>query len=156
LIQACDDKNIVLHLFSTSDCNDLVDQYVKSSRGSIIKHEPVSSQIIHDIYNQADILINVGNAIPEFKPSKIFEYISTGKPIVNIYYPGSKDEVLNKYPLILQIARQKEMTTSLLNDFQDFCTRNKCQRIPTNVIKDIFDKHSKESLFTLLSNSILS
>lgn len=156
LIQACDDRNIVLHLFCTSDCKDLIDHYVKASQGKIIKHEPVSSRIIHDIYNQADILVNVGNSISEFKPSKIFEYISTGKPIININYPGAKDDVLNKYPLTLQITRQKDMNNLLLNDFHDFCTLNKCQRVPSEIIKEIFNKHSKETLFTILSNSILS
>ena len=37
------------------------------------------------IYQEADILVNIGNSIDNQMPSKIFEYISTGKPILNFY-----------------------------------------------------------------------
>ena len=78
-------SDMLLHLFITSDCEDLINRYVKMSNGNIILHKPVSVHLINKILNDADVLINVGNSIAAFKPSKIFEYISTGKPIVNFY-----------------------------------------------------------------------
>ena len=33
--------------------------------------------------DEADILLNIGNTIPGMVPSKIFEYMSTGKPIIS-------------------------------------------------------------------------
>tara|TARA_B110000027_G_scaffold134262_1_gene166157 strand:+ start:8845 stop:10122 length:1278 start_codon:yes stop_codon:yes gene_type:complete len=96
-------SDMLLHLFITSDCEELIKRYVKMSNGRIILHNPVSVDLIKKILNDADVLINVGNSIAAFKPSKIFEYISTGKPIVNFYQNNIIDETLLIYPLSLQI-----------------------------------------------------
>lgn len=100
----CMPDDIVLHLYCTSDCDDIINEIVRNSGGKIIRHATVDSDTILKIYSSADILLNVGNSLPEFKPSKTFDYIATGKPIINIYYPGCKDEVLEKYQLMLQVC----------------------------------------------------
>ena len=33
---------------------------------------------------QADVLVNIGNRVENMLPSKVLEYISTGKPVLNI------------------------------------------------------------------------
>ncbi len=63
-------------------------KYVKKAGGRIIKHGLVDTNEIKTVLADADILVNVGNAVAEVKPSKTFEYISTGKPIVNFYQKG--------------------------------------------------------------------
>ena len=66
-------KDLLLHLYVSSDCEELINDYVEKSSGRIIRHNLVEHEEILKILNSADILINVGNTIPEFKPSKIFE-----------------------------------------------------------------------------------
>lgn len=53
----------------------------------------------------ADFLVNIDNTCLEQVPSKIFEYISTGKPIINFYYNRDSSilKYLSNYPLCVNI-----------------------------------------------------
>ena len=64
-----------------------------------------TSREIEKIYNEADFLVNIGNSIINQMPSKIFEYISTGKPIINVYKKRNCPTLkyLKKYDLALNI-----------------------------------------------------
>lgn len=79
---------------------------------------------IKEIYKTTDVLVNIGNLIINQIPSKIFEYISTGKPIINIYKtlkcPTLK--YTKKYPLCLNIYEEDmiscpEKTVKIIDDF---------------------------------------
>lgn len=119
-------ERLVLHLFTRGDCDDIIDKYIKVSNGRIIKYNPVSIEDIHNAMQQADILINVGNTVEDTIPSKIYEYISSGKPIVNLFSHNlSYNDIFQQYPLYLalpqdmsQIAQNKELLL-------DFCIKNK-------------------------------
>ena len=73
------------------------------------------------VVREADILLNGGNTCTNQMPSKVFDYIGTGKPILNFY---SLDEelamqYLRLYPRILHAKSadevEPEMLESLLN-----------------------------------------
>lgn len=55
---------------------------------------------------EADFLINLGNSTSYQLPSKLVEYISTGKPIINIFTSDEDSSVkfLEKYPIALNIG----------------------------------------------------
>lgn len=44
----------------------------------------VPKEKAYEYLKNADVLVNIGNLIENQMPSKIFEYISTGKPVLNI------------------------------------------------------------------------
>jgi len=96
-------KGVVLHLFCSSDCDKLINDYIDQSDGRIVRHPIVQQDEIISIYEKSDFLINVGNNLAQFKPSKTFEYMSSLKPIINYYYDGFYDKTLAQYPFCLQI-----------------------------------------------------
>lgn len=55
-----------------------------SERGKLRLHGTVSAAQARAAMNQADVLINIGNKVDNQLPSKIFEYFSTGKPVIHI------------------------------------------------------------------------
>ena len=59
------------------------------------------------IMSHADILINLGNKSVNQTPSKVFDYIGTGKPIVNLYslLDDTSKRYLERYPNKLQQFR---------------------------------------------------
>lgn len=65
--------------------------------------EMIPNTILQEKMKNVDILLSVGNKSSEFLPSKIFTYMSLGKPIVHIL--GDKNDsvipYLKKYPLAL-------------------------------------------------------
>jgi len=139
------DDSCVLHLYCQSDCDSLIDSYVSRSGGRIVRHAPVSVETIQKIYAEADVLVSVGNNAPEFKPSKTFEYIASGKPIVNVYYEGLRDEVLDRSPLTLQLGRGGDVSEAAAA-LQEFACKTRGRTLPRTEIDRIYHKHSSENI----------
>lgn len=79
------DSDIHLVFIGGGDCEDVLLEAEKNSGGSIsyLGFKPYSTAFKY--VNDSDILLSIGNAGSDMMPSKIYEYMSTGKPIVHIY-----------------------------------------------------------------------
>ena len=88
----------------------------------------------------ADILINIGNTVPNQMPSKIFDYISTGKPIINVCKIRNCPTLkyLEKYPLCLNIFEEDGMNKDVTNKFEAFCIENKGKMVSYETIERIY------------------
>lgn len=64
---------------------ELICHYATESNGRIVHKGVLTLDETQREIGEADILLNIGNNDIHFVPSKIFDYISTGKPIVNTY-----------------------------------------------------------------------
>jgi len=87
-------------------CEDIVKKELENFKGASfeimgrVPHEKCVQEMV-----DADLLINLGNTVSNQMPSKIFEYIGMGKPIINFYF-NEQDmclPILEKYPLGLNI-----------------------------------------------------
>ena len=77
---------------------------------------PVSATRARTLTAGADILLNLGNAVSNQIPSKLFEYFGTGKPILHLS-PRADDAVLpylQRYPLALVLSEQEGATPDVL------------------------------------------
>jgi len=145
---------IQLHLFITSGCESIVRRLAQKSNGSIVIHAPVDASEIKSIYRKANVLVNIGNSDPSFKPSKLFEYISTGKPIINFFKNGIIDNVLQKYPLSLQIDCDKTTIVEAAELVEKFCLEYKDEEISWVNVKGMFPEHDVEAIRNVLFKSI--
>lgn len=144
-----EDSDIILHLFSSSNCEAMIDRYVKKANGRIIKHGMVGYDEIQSVLATADILVSVGNAVAEVKPSKTFEYISTGKPIINFYQNGFKDDVLEKYPNALQISGSRNCDVAA-KEVEAFCRGSKGKTTNFKEIDALYPKNSGNNIRKIL------
>lgn len=120
-----DDPGIVLHLFCRGDCDSIINKYKGLANDRIVVHNILPIDKIHEVMKEADILINLGNNIREQKPSKIYEYIATGKPIINIHYEGiSYSEIFDKYTLSININQDNANIDLDTDRFVRFCITN--------------------------------
>ncbi len=147
------DADCVLHLYCQSDCDGMIDDYVHRSNGKIQRHTPVSTEEIQRIYGAADVLVSVGNSTPEFKPSKTFEYIASGKPILNICYEGLRDAVLEEHPLVLQVERTVSIPEASLA-LQSFVFQNRGKILSRTQMDAIYYKHSSENILAILQTAV--
>ena len=87
----------------------------------------------------ANILINVGNTVSNQLPSKLLEYISTGKPIVNLYKTEQCPslEYMDQYPVCFQVSENR-IDLSMLMRLRDFCIYNRNIQIPYYYIRSQF------------------
>ena len=112
------------------------------------RHERVSADAADKLLSGADFLINIGNTVHNQMPSKIFEYISTGKPILN-FYKMDNCPTLNyteKYPLCMNVSEARSIDDDLVDEFLQFCTRNYGKRLTYNQVEAIFSECTVESV----------
>lgn len=70
-----------------------------------------SSDVIHGAYRESEILISIGNSDSEVVPSKVLEYISTGKTILhitNVQNDPAKKYLL-RYPKAVIVEEEYEI-----------------------------------------------
>ena len=72
----------------------------------------VSAQKCRELTASADILLNVGNTTANQVPSKIFEYIASGKPVLNFYTNENEPGLayLRRYPCAHSVRNADEVT----------------------------------------------
>jgi len=105
----------------------------------IIKRIP--QQAVSNLLLNADILINIGNSVINTFPSKLFEYFSSGKPIINFYKSTSCPTLMysKKYPEILNIYEDYAKIDENTKKIEKFISDNH-KKIQFNVVKEIFSE----------------
>ncbi len=75
-----------LHFYGSGDCNNILNSYKNKFPNKVFNHGYISHErVIEEIYS-AKILLSIGNKGTQMAPSKIFEYMATGKPIIHVYF----------------------------------------------------------------------
>lgn len=135
-------KNISLHIMGNlNDCEGIFSELSREFPDQIFFYGSVSRDLLFSALNSADYLLNIGNHLENQVPSKLFEYMATGKPIIH-YYTLVQDTCLpylNKYGLSLAINLREEGGIDSLNDF---VSNNMNKKIPFDTISSIFLKNT--------------
>lgn len=89
---------------------------------------------------QADVLINIGNLMNNQVPSKIFDYISYGKPVINICKTRECPTLpyMTKYPLCLNLHEEQELLEQQKSELENFIRKKHKDRISYDNIKKLF------------------
>lgn len=92
-------SQVVAHFYIVGDCGAIVSKYSSRYPNNIINYGSVNTDIATHAIKYADILLSIGNTDVTQFPSKIFEYISTGNPIVHLCSNKNDPvkEVMQKY-----------------------------------------------------------
>lgn len=101
---------------------------------------------INDLLLNADILINIANNDPRQIPSKIFEYMSFGKPIIS-FYKNEEDPslpYLKKYPLALIIKEDWNKLEENAADISDFIKDARMKSVSFSTVENLFSENTPE------------
>lgn len=129
----------LLKFFSSGNCEDLIAEYAQKDI-RISRNGYVEVDVLEQEYSNADILISIGNFKSQNLASKIFEYMSLGKPIIH-FYVNDKDPVLNllnKYPLALLIDQKVQNVQSDAEKIKKFCIDSRNSQVGFDIVKDNF------------------
>jgi len=99
-------NDLHLHFLGTvNDCEPCFEPYRHSLGPHLHLHGMVSREHAALCMNKADLLINIGNATSHQLPSKLVEYVSTGRPILNLVSSPDDTSVpfLAEYPAALTL-----------------------------------------------------
>lgn len=150
LFKTLDNTNIKLLVVGPSTCESLIQQYLKSDE-RIERIQRVSHSEALEIIEKSDILLNLGNNLTTMMPSKIFEYISTGKPII------STAPILNE-PSISYLDRYGNACILYENHPIEYSVKKICNFISTahtvdpSTLSDTFKLNKPETFVNLIEN----
>ena len=125
-------------VFGTPDEDTI--SYLHNLGDHVMFHGRVNGKEAKDWFEKTDILINIGNTIKNQMPSKIFEYFSSGKPILN-FFKFDQCPTLQytiKYPHCMNIPENFTLSQDFIASVRDFCVSNVGCRIPYNEVENIF------------------
>lgn len=141
MLQDCDDRfEIHIVCYELDGHNRRLKETYVDHNPHIVWHDRASMEECLNLMCWADVLINLGNRCTNQTPSKIFDYISAGKPIVNIH-PLPNDTAkpyLDRYPLILDIQEKTSLDHEDARRFMDFCAANRGQSVPFEEVNALY------------------
>lgn len=132
--------DVVLHIYGEG-MERLVQEYGFSDE-QVVLHGRVDHETILNAMAASSVLINLGNSMPNQTPSKVFEYISTGKPIVNFAFSESDTSLayLKRYPLHLTIIDKGVNSEVEAQQFLKFCRKYRNSSISPRELRELYNE----------------
>src|SRR5699024_3944390 len=135
-----------LKFFSKGNSAIMLENYEKLTNKKIIRNGFVSHSEILEETNNATFLLSIGNTESDLIPSKIFEYLSTGKPIIHFYDNENDSSLvyLKKYPLSLLVKKDDNKFDVNLLKVESFMKEFKNKIVPFEKVESIFNFNKPE------------
>lgn len=137
-------------------CDTLTENSAFHTRAEVIAlpQQPYSTAL--SMLHHADVLIIIGNQLRVHLPSKVLEYMSFCKPIVNFYKfeDCPSLDYTRRYPFCLDISEQEPLTPEVVSAFQDFCLSNRGKTVDYNFVSNEFFEFRPDYIANVISNLI--
>lgn len=145
-----------IHLMFFSVGEDGIEKAKKALenfKGSYLIHPYIEKIKLDSVAFYCDILINIGGPNPRMVPSKIFEYMALGKPIISTYYIDDEASLayLSSYPLSLcvDIRKPQENNVHQLDYFISTCLGEK---VSFDEVEKIFPLNTPREYIKLIKS----
>ncbi|HHX37046.1 MAG TPA: glycosyltransferase family 4 protein [Clostridiaceae bacterium] len=142
-------KMLPLHLnfYTAGDCEKQITAAAAATPHTIFAHGFVTKKEADCILLMSDVLIHVCNKNRNQSPSKIYEYLGSGLPIINFYYNDDDPliETIAAYPLgknikIPQVIEWDQMLSRDVRDIYNWFLQVQDRRIPFAEVKKLYPK----------------
>jgi len=136
-----DDINLLF--FCTGSGRNLVEQFKTTYQGDVVISSYIPVSTLSSVYNNSDILLNIGGPNPNMIPSKIYDYMSSCKPIISTYYidNDASKSILSKYPAILFLDLRESLDTNV-SHFDEFIQNINSIKVDFQDIESRFSMNS--------------
>ena len=150
LFNKCEKAERINLVFFSRGEKDPIEKEAERFRGRIVYHDYIPLKELHTIYRHVDFLLNISHMNSNMVPSKIFEYMSYGKPIISTYVTegDSAQKYINRYPdgLCIDLKKTEEENVVALNSFFE----NKHSLISYSKVKEVFGDNTPERFLEVL------
>lgn len=150
--------DICCDFYSRGNCENILKQAEKDNPKIICSKGYIEQEKMEAVMSDADFLISIGNHLSGFDtalPSKVINYIATGKPIIHID-GGNNDiakEYLNKYELAL-IVDPDALIDKNIEDILCFIDSSIGKQLHFNDIKEVYKYNSPDFSAQCIINAI--
>lgn len=127
-------------------------------QSNITFHGLVTRETVADAMQQADFLLNIGNTTNYHLPSKSAEYLTSGKPIINIcqHPQDTFADFMKDYPLICNLFTSTDLMKNA-NLLHDFIKEYNGKQVSKEIIHHLSTPYTLEAIanayFQLLSSA---
>jgi hypothetical protein len=151
-----DIKGIKINFYG-ADPSQISDAQKNIFGDRLVVHGRIPKSEVRSVLNDSDVLLNIGNNTNNQLPSKVLEYIGTGKPIISIYNieDDTSNLYLKKYPNSLLINQKDDLEknkTILKKYLLDINNNNII--IDSQKIETIFGNDTIEAVARRVINSL--
>lgn len=152
------DERFAFHIVcnQVSDANRRLYEELVQNKGNVHWYHNLPLTVCLGIMSHADILINLGNKSSNQTPSKVFDYIGTGKPIVNLYslHDDTSKYYLEKYPNKLNIYEDNDSLSENVKMFSQFTHEHIGKTVTREELLDLYSEYNstevtKETMKTI-------
>lgn len=141
-------------LFFSMGANETLNEASKDFIGTIVVHDYIPLCELHTLYRHADYLLNVSHINPNMVPSKIFEYMSYGKPIISTFVSDgdAAEKYIKRYPegLCIDLRHKEKDNIVLLNNF----LLKEHKQIAFEAVKDMYKNNTPERFLEVIEKTI--
>ena len=150
-------EKYVLHLYSRGNCNNIINKYVSIKPKQFINHGSVTVNVAYSAMNNSNFLLSVGNTDLTQQPSKIYEYMSCGKPIIHLYHDERDPmiQVLSKYPMSCCLKQSVDCFINNACDIEAFIKKYyKKPIVSYDIVETIFKKSTPKYVIKVLNSCL--
>ena len=108
-------------------------------------------------FEGVDILVNLENTIPNQLPSKVFEYIASGKPIINFYEyeTGMGLHYFGRYPLAFNFNLNHYQTSDIIH-LRNFIAESVGKRLTYDEATALMQEARAENVLNVIADFIMA
>ncbi len=152
------DDRIRLHIVGSLSYNfpkSYMEEWLQKCNGRLSYKTRVSTVEALRLLNAADVLVNIGNTTKNQCPSKVIEYISTGKPILQLskIQGCTSQAYLKDYPLAFTVREDLPLENALVNEIEAFILSSKNKQIPYSEVCKLYSNCTNEHAVQVLLSS---
>jgi len=148
-----EDERICCHFIGSIDRSCMA-EFLDRHPDRFFLYPPASPEQVYRAMKETDILLNVGNSYTNMVPSKIFDYFSMGKPIINTqknkYCPAR--EYFDRYPRCLTLEEWH------IGDYKqkliDFLGWKDSEDLPYEYLEKLYIESTPEYVANLLLDTL--
>ena len=156
LLNQCEYAEKINMIFFSRGEKEQIEKNAKDFKGTIVYNDYIPLSDLHSIYRQADYFLNVSHINANMVPSKIFEYMSYGRPIISTYVTDgdSAEKYLSRYPeaLCIDLKKCDEDNIIALNVF----FQREHRIVPFEEVKAKFMNNTPEKYLEVIDKVIKS
>lgn len=138
------------YFIGTEDCQILNEVAKLDGRIHVLGKIPREMALCYEM--QANVLVNIGNTNPNMTPSKIFEYMSMGKPIISTKPIKNEPSLpyLSKYPKVLLLDENALPPKEAAEQIEAFC--NTLHNVGFETVRNLFYQNTPNAFAHFLEN----
>lgn len=139
LIELADKLPMQAHFYTMGNATPQIDALARQHNDCIFSHGYVPKSEADRALMEADILLSIGNLNRNQSPSKLFEYIGTGKPIIHLaFHDDDVAEILARYPLAHVVSLSRSDRDRVITEIADFIRKVTGQSVPAAKLTELY------------------